>query len=448
MTTPCYPQGCAAGSKVPGLASDPSSNAWNVNFNNGNSNWNNQNNDGLVLACRSASECQGDVTIEQLHKAWQEARRQKSSHNQMMWEADWMGGLIKLQDQLRSGRWLPSASNCFISTKPKAREIHAPDFADRVMHHWLVPQLEAVYEPSFIFDSYANRTGKGTHQAAERLKQHMRQVSSGQGGGYYLQLDIHNFFNSIHRPTLWKLLKKKMAGKVPKIAQQAAHALLRRHPLAQGVTYCAKDSEREQVPPHKRLENAALGCGLPIGNLSSQFFANVYLNELDQFIKHELKVKRYVRYVDDFVLVHKDRAQLQEWQAKIEVFLHDRLRLKLKPDIKLNRLNDGCDFLGYVLYPTHTRVRRRVIQHYREKLWMWERQHVRAGQLIATPEQFRKIKSVSSSYEGHFAHADARGLRDDFNHRYPWLSTIQAKRRFSHKLEGQQISINYPRRST
>lgn len=114
--------------------------------------------------------------------------------------------------------------------------------------------------------------------------------------------------------------------------------------------------------------NAPRRCGLPIGNLSSQFFANVFLDALDQFVKHELKAQRYLRYVDDFVLFHHDRAQLVEWQRQIEAFLTDTLDLRLKDEVKLRRLDDGLDFLGYVIYPTHTRVRRRVVAHLQEAL--------------------------------------------------------------------------------
>src|SRR6185437_10005969 len=103
------------------------------------------------------------------------------------------------------------------------------------------------------------------------------------------------------------------------------------------------------VPPHKRLENAPEGCGIAIGNLSSQFFANVYLNELDQFVKHELRASRYMRYVDDFVLVHESRAQLMAWQDAIARFLGERLRLELKAEVRLRPLDSGIDFLGYVL---------------------------------------------------------------------------------------------------
>ncbi|UYB52167.1 RNA-directed DNA polymerase [Xanthomonas sp. AM6] len=137
------------------------------------------------------------------------------------------------------------------------------------------------------------------------------------------------------------------------------------------MQYRATGAERTQVPPHKRLENAPAGRGLPIGNLSSQFFANVYLDALDQFAKRELHAKRYLRYVDDFVLFHHDRAQLQRWQTQIEQFLSDQLSLGLKADIRLRRLTDGLDFLGYVIYPTHTLARRRVIGHARAAMAVW-----------------------------------------------------------------------------
>lgn len=358
-----------------------------------------------------------------------------------------MRGMVTLQAQLQSGHWHPSRSNCFIATSPKAREIHAPDFADRVMHHWLVPQLEAIYEPSFIHDSYANRTDRGTHAAVRRLQQFVRQVQSGQGGGHYLQLDIHNFFNSIHRPTLWSMLKKKLIGRVPTIALQATHALIKRSPLAQGVTYCATDAERAKVPPHKRLENAAPGCGLPIGNLSSQFFANVYLNELDQFIKHTLKVQRYLRYVDDFVLVHESREQLQTWLAQIEQFLHEKLQLKLKADIKLRPLTAGCDFLGYVIYPTHTRVRKRVVNHARAALSDWYRTFASEtpDHIQVTPAALRELQSKWASYQGHFVHARSWRLQQQFYARFPWLAPLtQVRRRFRYDLEAKRVGIRVP----
>lgn len=416
MTKPRYLIGCAAGSEVCEVMSPyagDADNAWNVNFNNGNSNWNNRNNDNYVRAVR-ASECQG-VTLQELHTAWKAARVGKiPSTNQLGFDSQWTDGLAQLQCQLNAGTWRPAKSICFIATKPKAREIHAPDFSDRVVHHWLVPQLERVWEPIFIHDSYANRKGKGSHAAVRRLREFVCEVHSGQGGGYYLQLDIANFFNSIHRPKLWKILKPRMikAG-LSVAAQRACHALLA-HPISE-VDYRCTRSERAMVPTHKRLEAAAPGCGLPIGNLSSQFLANVYMNELDQFIKHELKAGRYLRYVDDFVLVHHDREQLQSWLVRIEEFLKSRLQLSLKTDIKLRPLTAGVDFLGYFMFPTHTLVRRRVVSHAREKLSFIERTGLRSRD---------EARSVWASYQGHFLHANSFRLRRDFHKRYPWLKEI------------------------
>jgi hypothetical protein len=310
------------------------------------------------------------------------------------------------------------------------------------VHHWLVPQLEAVYEPAFIADSYANRRGKGTHAAVRRLQAFARQVDSGQGGGWYLQLDVHNFFNQIHRPTLWAMLKRRLLREgVSTPALRATHALLRQPPLAPGVVHLATVAERERVPPHKRLANAPAGCGLPIGNLSSQFFANVYLDALDQFVKHELKARRYLRYVDDFVLVHADRAQLAAWQRRIERFLADRLRLSLQPEVRLRPLGDGIDFLGYVIHPTHTRVRPRVLTHAQAALRAFQAAHVTRRGLRATPAQLRAVASVWRSYEGHLQHADSFRLRKRLHTRFPWLASACARRRFPAAMDGRTVCI-------
>lgn len=417
MTTLRYPSGCAAGSEVLGIAS-PSEYAWMVNLNDGNSNRNHQSNHNFVRAVR-AGECHTTVSFRSLHSAWRRTRRgKKPSPDQLNFDSYWIDNLLSLQDRLSAMTWTPGKPTCFVATSPKAREIHAPPFSDRVVHHWLVPQLEAIYERSFIHDSFSNRVDKGTHAAVDRCRSFIRQVHSGQGGGWYLQLDIRNFFNSIHRPTLYAMLKKRMESHgLPLAARRATHALLRHSPVAGGVNYVGTDSELAQVPVHKRLENAAPGCGLAIGNLSSQFFANVYLDALDQFVKHELRVQRYVRYVDDFVLVHRSREQLQSWQAQIEPFLRDRLRLELKADIKLKPLSAGCDFLGYVIYPTHSVVRRRVIGHARQKLTAW-------GRLAPSNRDREAIRSIWASYQGHFRHANSYRLVSRLHSEFPWLQGI------------------------
>ena len=439
MTTPRYQQGCAAGSQVEGDASY----VFVVNFNNGNVNNYNRNNKAFCRPVASASECQG-VTYRELHAAMLKARRHKlPSENMLAFHSNWMEGLFELQERINAGTWTPSPATCFIAQRPKARQIHAPAFADRIVHHWLVPQLEAVYESIFIHDSYASRRGKGTHKAVDRLRHFVRQVDSGQGGGWYLQLDIANFFNSINRRILWRLLKPRLErASVSSEALLATHALLR-HPIQQqGVIHRSTSAERDRVPAHKRLENALPGCGLPIGNLSSQFFANVYLNDLDQFVKHTLKAKRYLRYVDDFVLVHHDRAVLVDWKERVEQFIAERLQLRLKDDIRIRPLSAGIDFLGYIVYPTHTRVRRRVLKHAHEALQAWHAANVRDGAAHATPAGYRRIASVWGSYQGHMSHASSYRLQERILTRQPWLSSLTStRRRFSHQLEGERIAI-------
>jgi len=456
MTTPRYPTGCVEGSQDRGETVDPENenNAFAVNLNNGNANWNNRNNQGVVRAVcplvPPPGEYQGaqPVSFHDLYIAWREARRgKKPSRNQLRFDTRWADRLLELQEQLNAGTWSPAKPICFIATAPKAREIHAPDFADRVLHHWLVPPLEAVYERIFIEDSYANRQGKGTHAAVRRLQTFVRQVWSGQGDGWFLQLDISNFFNSILREKLYRLIKAVMEKhNLPLPIRQAVHSLLRHPPLKQGVNVRYTPAERALVPWNKRLENAGPGRGITIGNLSSQFFANVYLNELDQFVKHELRVKRYLRYVDDFVLIHREREQLVAWQARIEEFLNRELGLKLKPEIRLQRLDTGIDFLGYVVNPQHVRVRRRVVSHCRAALTGWARGHVGAGEIRAMPEDLRRLKSVWGSYQGHFAHANAWSLQQQFYQRFPWLAPLtDIKRRFDYRMEDRQVVIAIPR---
>lgn len=439
MMTPSYLHGCSAGSQEHGKTA-----VWVVNFNNGNVNNNHRNNNACVRAVRSSEyHGNGEVSLKSIYDAWRKARAgKKPSNNQLAFDGKWIDGLLNLQKQINDGSWEPKRSACFIATKPKAREIHAPDFGDRIVHHWLIPQLEALWDPAFIHDSFANRKGKGSHAAVSRLKQFVRQVHVGEGGGWYLQLDIHNFFNSIHRPTLWAILKRKLQKfEVSNQVLRVTHALLRRSPLHAGVVMHGTQQDINNVPPHKRLENAKPGCGLPIGNLSSQFFSNVYLDQLDQFVKHTLKAKRYLRYVDDFVLVHKDRNQLLKWQFQIEEFIAKELRLSLKQDIRLKPLIDGIDFLGYIIRPTHTLVRRRVVSNARCALATWEQSYFDGETISATPQAMLEIKSIAASYEGHFKHADSARLKQSMAKRFPWLHTATRRRRFDYRLEGKRIEI-------
>jgi hypothetical protein len=266
--------------------------------------------------------------------------------------------------------------------------------------------------------------------AVGRLQTFMRQRENMPGatvaGGWYLQLDIRNFFNSIHRPTLYTMLCQRLAQAQKRGQLPAAHALALRslcHKLlARRVAEQVRNPAAAAcIPPHKRLCNAAPGCGLPVGNLTSQFFANVYLNALDQFVKHTLKVRHYVRYVDDFVLLADTPAQLQHWQAQIADFLHHTLRLRLRDVSPLHPCHQGVDFLGYVVFAHHRRVRQRVVQHCRAKLQRWHQQHRQAHRV--RPADVQQLQALLGSYWGHFVHANSVRLRQQLLAQMPWLAT-------------------------
>lgn len=171
--------------------------------------------------------------------------------------------------------------------------------------------------------------------------------------------------------------------------------------------------------------------------------ANVYLNELDQYVKHVLKVPRYIRYVDDIVIFGEDRDQVIAWKQQIERFLLERLRLRLKKDQKLHQNRDGLDFLGYVIRPTHSLVRRRVVSHAREAFTAWERAHVRRNFLHVTPADLNKVRAVVASYQGHFRHAASFRLRANLHRRFPWMAEATRNKKFNPSADHRQFKIRF-----
>ncbi|QEP44932.1 RNA-directed DNA polymerase [Ectothiorhodospiraceae bacterium BW-2] len=365
-------------------------------------------------------------SLQAFWQAYENCRRRKrGSRDAQRYDMQLFDNLLATQQQCQQWQYTPSTSYCFVVKKPKAREIHAAAFADRVVHHLLVPQLERLYEPIWIYDLYSNRKEKGTHKAVERLQHFMRSLQA-QGGGWFLQLDIANFFNTIHRRRLYALVERQLQRRVdePVLRQQLlwlTRTLLTGNP-AYHAHYRGALAAYAQVPKHKRLSEAGEERGLPIGNLTSQFFANVYLNELDQYIKHQLKCRYYLRFVDDFVLLHPDRQQLLEWQVVIEQFVHQRLGLALKHGATAKPLRDGADFLGYIVRPNYRLVRRRVVGNWREKLQQLEARQPLQFNLA----QLESLRSVMASYLGHCRHANSYHLQQRIWQRFPWLRYLLA----------------------
>lgn len=374
--------------------------------------------------------------LHALWRAYQTCRKGKRmSRDTQAYEASMLDKLVSSRNALANASWRPSRTYAFVVSRPKLREIHASPFADRVVHHVLVDRLARIYEPVFIHDSYANRLHKGTHAAVDRLQGFMRQASAGgEQNAYALQLDIANFFNSIHRPTLFRLLQHRLARAVRgNTLERAEASALQSHCRAAlaadptvGVRRRGSARVFAQVPAHKRLGALGPGIGLPIGNLTSQFFANVYLNELDQFVKHQLKARWYVRYVDDFVLLHPDPAQLLLWRAQLVAFLAERLGLALKALAEPHALQRGTDFLGFVIRPFYRLARRRVVKRLQSCLSAYERQHVRPHTLALPPKERERLRAQLSSYTAHLRHANSLRLWSRTLARHPWLAQVFA----------------------
>lgn len=394
------------------------------------------------VSCGPESGSAG-FTLAAVYGAYRACRRRKrGTRNAQRYELGLLDHLVNTAQALSGRVWRPSRAMAFVVRRPKTREILAADFADRVVHHLLVRRLERQFEPVFIHDCFSNRRGKGTHGAVNRLQTFMRrakdQAKKSQQRVHYLQLDVANFFNSINRRQLFELVRGRVERDGCRPATDPRHLRaadadellwLTRHLLtgnaAQGAVLRGTAAEFARVPAHKRLINAPAETGLPIGNLTSQFFANVYLNELDQFVKHTLKCRYYVRYVDDMVLLDPDPAVLLQWRDRIAQFLAQHLRLRLRDAGRLRPVADGVDFLGYVQRPDYRLVRRRVVANLHEKLAHYERQiRGRMAQTWRLPADAQPLFSMLASYLGHFRHASSHQLVASLWQRYAWLTWL------------------------
>ncbi len=385
----------------------------------------------------------GLFTMENIYKAYLRCRKNKRrTINAMRFEQDSEENLVALHEELTGGTYKPGSSMAFMVEKPKRREIFAADFRDRVVHHILVGYLEPEWERRFIHDSYACRKEKGTHRGVERLRSFTRKVTAnGTRQAYYLQLDIRGFFIALNRRILYERLA---AHESDQTVLWLIRLILFNDPARNCRFRNTTRTDFEKLPPHKTLFKAQPDCGLPIGNLTSQFFANVYLDALDQFVKHGLKARYYLRYCDDIVLLSADKEQLEQWEKQIGEFLRDRLQLELNDRRKLRPVSDGIDFLGYVVRSDYLLVRRRVVGALRERLKQTEQAIFRTGMknvFLWKHEIIEEMRQYLSSYLGHFSHASSRRLILSLRKRFIWLDEYFA-------WQGNRIAISSEPRFT
>ena len=297
--------------------------------------------------------------FEDLVQAYYDCRRNKrNSASARMFEKDMEINLLELHDDLIAGTYRPGRSICFVVTRPKAREVWAAAFRDRVVHHLLYNHVAPRFYASFIADSCACIPGRGTLYAAKRLESKIRSASENWSKPiFYLKCDLANFFVAIDKAVLRKQLEARITE--PWWLALATQILM--HDPREDYETRSPAHLLNRVPQHKRLVAQPARLGLPIGNLSSQFFANVYLDALDQFAKHRLGAKHYIRYVDDFVFLHESPQQLNRWLTEVEAFL-PRLGAKLNPTKTiLQPVDRGVDFVGHVIKPWRRSTRKRSL---------------------------------------------------------------------------------------
>ncbi len=360
--------------------------------------------------------------------------------------------LFHLWKKLVDGTYHPSESICFIVDKPKLREIFASSFEDRVVHHVLVSYLERIWEPKFIFDSYSCRVGKGTHLAVKRLQKFIGQISAnGVRRSFYLHVDIKDFFMSVDKEILFDLISRHVSeGSMLDLAREIIFS----DPTCNFVFLGRNINSLKNIPENKSLFNKENRCGLPIGNLTSQFFANVYLNPLDQYIKHSLKCRYYMRYCDDMILLDNSIEQLERWREDINRFASDKLKLRLnKKATHIASVNNGIDFLGFITRKNYILVRRRTIDNLITKIIYYNELLVKQtdhGEFLNYDvELCEKLLHTLNSYLGHFKFADTHKLVEKIFKRYSYLNEYfvrtKAKviRNFNFKCRFADLAAQY-----
>lgn len=353
-------------------------------------------------------------SIEEVHRAAVACgKRKRNRADAIRFRLRYGEEILDLTQRLQTGTYRPEPGTVFIVNRPKFREIHAAHFRDRVVHHLIHQQLESVFEKSFIADSYACRKGRGTLAAVQALQRKMRQITrNNQVRAYALQLDVKAFFPSIHKQTLLSLLDSKRAL-IPnaEAVLKLARIVVEQDP-SQSARKLGNRSRFNRVPGHKRLGSKGPNFGLPIGNLTSQFFGNVYLNALDQFVKRSLGVRHYVRYCDDMVCLHTDPQQLLVYEQKIRSFLKERLKLDLQKSFKLNPVSQGVDFLGYIIRPGYLLPRKRILNNAQNRITELEKnlkpfEFSNYQVWSVQSETIEKLRSSWTSYSGHLKHGDS-----------------------------------------
>lgn len=316
--------------------------------------------------------------------------------------------LFKIRQELLDGSFVTNPYKHFLVTEPKLRQISAPDFRDRVVQHALVSVIEPIFDPTFIADDYACRINKGTHYALRRIKKFLQASRSYYGKDkeiYILKCDIKKFFPSISWDVLLVVIKKKIGCQR---TFDLIEKIITTHRVYGELDKRRNNSQLDLFEEVVKEEPVSVinRRGLPIGNLTSQLFANVYLNELDQYVKHILREKWYGRYMDDFFIISADKEHLKIIKEQINQFVIQTLKMTLHPKKScIQKTKDGVCFVGYRVFWDHILIRGSTLlrfqKKYRKKMKLFKK-----GLL-----PLEKLILCQQSFCGHLKHADAYNLK-------------------------------------
>ena len=331
------------------------------------------------------------TSLDTLFQAWDEFKKGKRKKIDVgFFERNLEDNIFQLHRELVTKTYKHASYTGFYITDPKVRHIHKAEVKDRIVHHALFKVLNPIFEPTFISDSFSCREGFGTHKGFKKLVSYARRVSKNYTRDrWVLKCDIRKFFDSVDHEVLLEIIERKIED--PDL-----------------IWLMRQIVKSYQFPPPRWT--SANGCkagpckaGIPIGNLTSQLFANVYLNRLDQFVKHKLKAKHYVRYADDFIILHEDLGFLQDSIDKIKGFLEEELKLELhKSKTFLRKLSWGIDFVGYVALPFYqivrTKTKKRLYRKIREKINLYKSNRLSNETLTQSVQSYLGILKHANTY--------------------------------------------------
>lgn len=340
---------------------------------------------------------------EELYQSYLKARKGKRYREEVLLFSDRLEeNLIQLQNELVWETYDVGKYRQFYVREPKMRLVMALQFRDRVVQWDIYRQLNPFYDRLFIEDSYACRNEKGVHKAVDRLQYWMRQVDRKPKKWYCLKLDISKYFYRIDHQVLIGILSRRIKDeRLMRLLERIINSEDVRFGLPAGRSpdECTEDMWRSDV-------------GMPIGNLTSQLFANIYLNELDQYCKHELRLHYYIRYMDDIIILLDDKAELHRLKDDIELFLMNELRLDLNRKTSIRPCRLGVEFCGFKIWTTHRKMKRPTARKIARHVKGMSRL-LRAGAI--SRETFDR---AAASYRGILKHCDSFGLRRKLNALY------------------------------